>query len=97
MTQAQTVALAQLTGFGLGSQIVGRTHLAHHTLATVCQICPRCQGEGFAQAQLIAGKWTGGDTRYLCHRCRGAGATTYALFPDQAEQAATRLLKNPHI
>lgn len=92
-TQAQTVALARLTGFGLGSQIVGPTEPLRNRLATICEICTRCDGEGFKLATLIAGKWVGGDRTYLCDRCRGTGALTFALFPDQQERLAARLLE----
>lgn len=86
------VALAKLTGFGLGSRLVGSTECTANGLSLVCEVCFRCQGEGFKLATLIAGKWVGGDTEYLCSRCRGAGAVTYVLFPDQQESLAAKLL-----
>lgn len=87
------VALAKLTGFGLGSKIVGPTECTNDQLALACEVCIRCDGEGFRLARLIAGKWVGGDNRYLCHRCRGSGAVTYVLFPNQQEKLAAKLLQ----
>lgn len=88
------VALAKLTGFGLGSKVVGPTECTANRLALVCQVCPRCRGEGFREAALIAGKWVGGDNKYLCYRCRGTGAVTYALFPNQQGPLAAKLLRD---
>jgi hypothetical protein len=81
--RTQLVALSQAVGFGLGSKRVGyddKLPSEGGTLSLVCAVCPRCEGHGFKHAALIAGKWVGGDTEYLCHRCRGTGAVTYALF-----------------
>lgn len=83
--------LGQLAGFGLGSAVVGSVTLPRGSASVVCEVCSRCHGEGFKSAVLIAGKWVGGDVT-LCHRCRGSGGLTFALFRDQQEALAGRII-----
>lgn len=79
-------------GFGLGSRLVGSSDVPRGDVSTACEVCARCLGEGFKSAVLIAGRWVGGDNDYLCHRCRGIGGVSYALFPEQQASLVARLL-----
>ena len=79
--------------FGLGSRTVGDDTLPRGSLSTICEVCPRCKGEGFKSAVLVAGQWVGGDTYpWVCRRCRGSGGVSFALFPAQQEHEANRLV-----
>lgn len=53
---------------------------AKRTRETITEKCPRCNGKGKKEPTLVAGKFVGGDTEYLCYRCRGTGVVSYIKF-----------------